>query len=335
MSVLVLGWGLRYMKNEELISIIIPIYKVEKYLDRCIQSIVNQTYQNLEIILVDDGSPDKCPCICDEWAKKDLRIKVIHQKNEGVSAARNAGIGISKGSYIGFVDSDDYIEIDMYEKLYNAIKAEAAELAICSCDIVSEDGQLIEDNSPIKDEIFTGKLGLKKMVQHGGWYYVVVWNKLYSRNIVNEIKFPIGKIYEDEVFSHEVFWKCSKIVSIKQNLYKYVQRPESIMSSQNSIRSLDAIEVFCDRVSFYKKNGLDEYINEFLPVLKNTYINKRRLLFGKFQWKNKKRTREIDRLFYDVYFSNKKNVSAKEKVIFYFPTILFLYLKMTDGRKVK
>ena len=109
------------MRTEELISVIVPVYKVEKYLNKCVQSIIQQTYTNLEIILVDDGSPDNCPQMCDEWAKKDSRIVVIHKKNGGLSDARNAGIAVAKGKYIGFVDSDDYIESTMYEDLYLAI----------------------------------------------------------------------------------------------------------------------------------------------------------------------------------------------------------------------
>lgn len=317
-----------HMKTGELISVIVPIYKVEKYLDKCIQSIVDQTYQNLEIILVDDGSPDQCPFMCDEWAKKDSRIKVIHQKNGGLSSARNTGMGVAKGSYIAFVDSDDYIALDMYERLYSAIKSEAADLAICSCDMVTENDLSIVGDSPFKNEVFSGKTGLEKLIQQGGWYYVIAVNKLYLRNIIEEIRFPIGKIHEDEFFVHNVFWRCTKIVSIEEALYKYVQREGSITSSQNAVRGLDAVEAFCDRVLFYKENGVDEYITDLLPVLKNTYINKRKLLNWKTQWKNRNRIKEIDRLFYKVYFSNKTNSSKKEKFLFRFPMLMIVYLKI-------
>ena len=124
----------------DLISVIVPVYKVEQYLDECIQSIVNQTYTNLEIILVDDGSPDNCPQICDEWAKKDSRIRVLHNKNNGVSAARNAGLTIAKGQYIGFVDSDDYIAADMYESLMVGIKQGNKKISCCLVNHVYEDG---------------------------------------------------------------------------------------------------------------------------------------------------------------------------------------------------
>lgn len=316
------------MKSEELISVIVPVYKVEKYLDKCIQSIVEQTYQNLEIILVDDGSPDICPGICDEWGMKDSRIKVIHKENGGLSSARNAGMAVAKGEYIGFVDSDDYIENNMYEKLYTIIKTEEADLAICNFDIVTERGELIENGLLIKDEVFSGKVGLEKLMQERGWYYVTAWNKLYSRKIVEEMKFPVGKIHEDEFFVHRVFGKCSKIVSISQGLYKYVQRQGSIMNATKGIKKLDVIEAFCDRIMFYKEHNMEEIALNFLPVLKQTYVDKRLDLFGVYTRKKRLRIKEIDKLFYKVYFSYKKDASIKEKVLFYFPTIMYIYFKI-------
>ena len=123
-----------------MISVIVPIYNVEKYVNKCVGSIVNQTYTNLEIILVDDGSPDRCPEICDEWAKKDSRIKVIHKKNGGLSDARNAGMKIASGDYIAFVDSDDWIAPEMYERLLMAIKNDNSDIAACAVKMVWEDG---------------------------------------------------------------------------------------------------------------------------------------------------------------------------------------------------
>ena len=128
--------------KDELITVIVPVYKVEKYLDRCVQSIVDQTYTNLEIILVDDGSPDNCPKMCDEWAKKDKRIKVIHKQNGGLSDARNAGLEKAKGKYVGFVDSDDYISPIMYEKLYKCIIDNQADMAMCGFSTVDEKGKV-------------------------------------------------------------------------------------------------------------------------------------------------------------------------------------------------
>ena len=152
---------------EDLISIIIPVYKVEKYIYKCIDSVLNQTYKNLEIILVDDGSPDKCPEICEEYAKKDNRIKIIHKKNGGLSDARNAGLKVATGKYIGFVDSDDYIEKDMYQVLYNNIIKTNSDISIVNLKEVKEN-EIIENN--VKDEQntieYTKLEGLKKLIEN-------------------------------------------------------------------------------------------------------------------------------------------------------------------------
>lgn len=312
------------MEMEDLISVIVPVYKVEKYLNTCVQSIVNQTYQNLEIILVDDGSPDQCPAICDEWKQRDSRIVVLHKKNGGLSSARNAGIRIAKGKYIGFVDSDDYIDSDMYKKLYGAIKDAKAELAVCSFELVNEEGKALESISPIKNEIFSGKIGLDKLTQKNGWHYVTAWNKLYSAKALEGLNFPEEKIHEDEFMIHRVFWNCSKVVSLEEKLYQYVQRQGSITSTLDVIKRLDVIEALCDRALFYQTHGLERNLAETLPGLKALYINNRLLLFSKKM--KDERIRKIDKMFYKVYCQCKK-VSIKEKFILHYPMFMYLYFK--------
>ena len=152
-----------------MISVIVPVYKVEKYLRQCIESIQRQTYSDLEIILVDDGSPDGCPAICDEYARNDKRIKVLHQENGGLSVARNVGLDIAKGEYIAFVDSDDYIKENMYEMLYNKIVMEDADLIICSYDKVDENNNKIDNYSPLQDEVLESYEALKKLPIKNGW----------------------------------------------------------------------------------------------------------------------------------------------------------------------
>ena len=311
------------MKSRELISVIIPIYKVEKYLDKCIQSVVDQTYPNLEIILVDDGSPDSCPKICDDWKKKDERVKVIHKENGGLSDARNVGLAIAEGEYIGFVDSDDYIDSKMYEKLYLAIKNANADLAICSFDKVSEDGNILSGESLIKNEIFTGREGLGKIldIDVEGWQYVTAWNKLYSRKSLNGIKFPVGKINEDQFIAHYVFFQCDKVVSLEEKLYKYVQRSGSIMTAIKGVKYLDEVEALCERFEFYRENGLTEYYSKLLTVLKMVYTNKRVRLTGIYNLKDKKRLQEIDRMFKKNYFKYTEKASIREKIKYMFPSI--------------
>lgn len=207
------------------ISIIIPVYKVEKYLDRCVESVVNQTYENIEIILVDDGSPDNCPAICDEWAKKDSRIKVIHKQNAGVSAARNSGMKIAAGEYIGFVDSDDYIEPEMFEKLAAGISQSRADLAVCG---------FIKYEKPVSAEKdFDCTAEDSKVMLFGCDYYEgYIWNKLYSAKVIKEngIRFDITlRMCEDTLFNFD-YLKCIKKVHICTYIgYYYYTREDSVM----------------------------------------------------------------------------------------------------------
>lgn len=238
---------------EEKISVIIPIYKVEKYLEKCVKSVLNQTYKNLEVILVDDGSPDNCGKICDMFAERDKRIFVIHKENGGISDARNVGLRKATGEYIAFVDSDDYIEPDMYEELLQHIKKDRSELAICNFWYVDEMGTSIDERNndlPIRDEVISGDEALARLAEKKYWYYVTAWNKLYQKQLLEGIEFPKGKIREDEFVAHHVLYKCKRISCVKKPLYQYVQRKHSIMNSSFTAESLDVVDSFCNRVVF-------------------------------------------------------------------------------------
>lgn len=256
------------------ISVIVPVYKAEHYLNKCVESIVNQTYQNLEIILVDDGSPDYCPELCDMWMQKDMRIRVIHQKNKGVSAARNAGIRIACGDYIGFVDSDDYIAATMYERMLSAIKDNNAELCICGICWVYEDSSMYTEvlRSPIIDEVFDRKQAFYKLFDEGSVYYVIGCNKLYKSRIFDEVSFPENRIHEDEFIIHHILNQCAKIVSIKDELYFYVQHNNSTMHTY-SIRRLDRVWAFYDRYLFFKKAGYQELAYGMLKLCYYDLLN--------------------------------------------------------------
>lgn len=235
------------------ISVIVPVYKVEQYLNKCVDSIICQTYKNLEIILVDDGSPDRCGEICDEYAKKDDRVKVIHKKNGGLSDARNAGLDISTGDWIGFVDSDDYINPDMYEKLLCSAKENDADISLCSYKYVG-DGEY-DNNSPVKTEVISGKdILFRKMNQKKSYYWVVAWNKLYKSHLFNEIRYPYGKLHEDEFTIHEIFYGVKKVACVSESLYNYLQRDNSIVNSNYSVRHLDLAEAQLNRAEFLYKN---------------------------------------------------------------------------------
>lgn len=220
-----------------LISIIVPVYNVEKYLDRCLNSIVNQTYKNLEIILVDDGSPDNCPSMCDEWAEKDARIKVIHKNNGGLSSARNAGIELAVGDYIGFVDSDDWIEKDMYEYLYKLLQYTDADYSSIEMFITKEYNYSLHQSKEITECLSTKQLlNIFFRVTSNEIKYCVC-DKLFKSNIVKQIKFVNGIRFEDIMYNFEVLKKCKKAIYSNQIKYYWFVNNEGITNS--SICSVD------------------------------------------------------------------------------------------------
>ncbi len=236
------------------ITVIVPICDVDAYLSKCIESIIQQTYKRLEIILIDDGSQDLCPQKCDEYASKDERIQVIHKKNEGLSSARNAGLDIATGEYVSFVDGDDWLEQDMYEQMLEV--AEKTEADMVTCDVYfwkygtqecrTNSGQtnkqtIIEDN----DELF------RHILEPNPTIKFVIWNKLFRRTVIGDTRFKDGQRYEDIYFDRMVFGRVGKCVAIDRALYNYLQgRPGSTISSFNE-----------DRLC--KLDELDEYVTMF------------------------------------------------------------------------
>ena len=237
---------------QELISVIVPIYKVEKYLDRCIDSITSQTYKNLEIILVDDGSPDSCPQMCDAFAAGDTRIKVIHKENGGLSDARNAGLKIAAGQYISFIDSDDWIEPEMYERMVRAMNRDKSDIAACSVRMVWEDGSqtqmLIQTPDRVLDRSKAQKaLLLEDLLKQPVWY------KLYKRECVKNILFDVGRCHEDVYWSYKAVGAAERVSLIAYVGYNYLQRNDSIMGAGYSLKRLDALKAYCRRYEYMKK----------------------------------------------------------------------------------
>ena len=249
-----------FMKSADLISIIVPIYKVELYLDRCVQSIIDQTYKNLEIILVDDGSTDNCPAMCDAWAERDSRIKVIHKTNGGLSDARNAGMAVASGTYIAFVDSDDWIHLRFIEFLSEAIQKTGAQLA--ACDIKETDS--LSEPDVIDDKpsfVLYTQDGAMSSLARGETFRAVAWNKLYQKDLLINETFPIGKYHEDEFFTYRIIDKCSTLVFVDYPLYYYYQRGGSIMS-ENSIRHIDVLEAYCERQTLFREKYPSLYLQD-------------------------------------------------------------------------
>ena len=220
--------------EKPLLSIIVPVYKVENYLQKCIDSILAQTFTDVELILVDDGSPDNCPALCDAAAAKDARIRVIHQKIGGLSAARNAGLDVARGEWIGFVDSDDYIAPEMYETLYKAVQSTGADLALCDYVKVDETGALCtQTHVAVPQKSLTGR----ELLQKAYWTTVqIAWNKLYHRTIFAQLRYPVGKLNEDFFVIPEICLNTQKAVVVPDVLYYYVQRGDSIMGKSRTLR---------------------------------------------------------------------------------------------------
>lgn len=246
----------------ELISVIIPVYNIEKYIEKCIRSIVNQTYRNLEIILVDDGSTDKSGWICDEYAKTDVRIRVIHKENEGLSDARNSGLNICKGKYIGFVDGDDWIANDMYEFLYQTLTEYNADVVVCGHYIEGDNGVYDSENAEGSLKIYNSHEAVYAVVKDQE-IHSYAWDKLYKKELFEGIRYPSGRYVQDIFTTYKVFMNVNKVVCNNQPKYYYYQRRDSIQRTRGNKLNWDQ---FCA----YKemKENLDEFpeLYEFITI---------------------------------------------------------------------
>lgn len=241
------------------VSVIIPVYKVERYLDACVASVTAQTYADLEILLVDDGSPDRCPDLCDAWAAKDPRVRVIHRENGGLSAARNSGIDAAKGDFLLFVDSDDLLEPDAVQRAVDAQRQHDADLVIFNLTYVDE------ENRPLPAPDFTGFTD-EVLDEDGVWqryfalaetkiYYVVAWNKLYRRRLFATMRYAPGKRYEDQFLMPHLLAQCKTIACLAAPGYRYVQRGGSIMAAGSSRGYLDRPEYLLEWCGYFTQRG--------------------------------------------------------------------------------
>ena len=245
-----------------MISVIVPIYNVENYLQKCIDSIINQTYKNLEIILVDDGSPDNCGRMCDVYALKDDRIKIIHKNNGGLSDARNVGLDAAAGDYIGFIDSDDSIHREFYEVLINLIFKYNADIAQCGFLRVNEDAvNNFNEDKPYADEkitLMSNCEALDNLYNENYVNTVIVCNKLYKRELFEDTRFPKGKTQEDEFTTYKLLFSAKKVVSTSRQMYYYMKRTGSIMGCGFNIEYLLLLDAYCEQILFYKQEKLPE-----------------------------------------------------------------------------
>lgn len=246
---------------DALISVVIPVYNVEKYIRRCLASIISQTYKDLEIILVDDGSTDRSGEICDEIAQIDGRIQVIHKDNGGLSSARNVGKRAATGEFIAFVDSDDFVHPAMYELMLAVLLESGSDIAISDIFYIDEDdikGFPVSLGDEIPDTyICIEKDDLMQQMVERDVVTVVQWNKLFKRCVLDGIEYPEGRYHEDVYVIHKQLYNCKKAAYLDARLYYYVQRKGSIMHAESEKMIQDAVDGYLDRISFMEDNGLE------------------------------------------------------------------------------
>lgn len=257
------------MKTDLLISVIVPVYNVEKYIDRCVKSIVNQTYKNLEIILVDDGSQDSSGKKCDEWKKKDERIIVVHKINGGLSDARNTGIDLAKGSFLSFIDSDDYIDSDMYEIMIECAINTYSDIVCCGRKIVVNGEIKKEMHNCSKLHTFSYKEAIVEMLTFG-CIEESACDKIYKADIFCDIRFPLGELNEDLAIMPRLFGLCGKISHCGQAFYNYCQNQGSISKSSYSPRLHVCIK-HIEETEEYISKTFGQTMEKSLEVFKARY----------------------------------------------------------------
>lgn len=240
--------------DTELISVVIPVFKVEKYLVRCVESVLNQSYRDIEVILVDDGSPDNCGAICEELARKDDRLRVYHKKNGGLSDARNYGTERAKGEYITFIDSDDYVAKDYLAYLYELAKKNDADISCC-CMVKTESDHVLYGENPAlpAQMILTSQEASYRLMSDLYMVLVTAWGKLYRMEIVKKYPFPVGKTHEDEATTCKYYFESRQVAIGNRCLYAYYQNPESITHTKTESLDSNKIWSLAHRAEFYEK----------------------------------------------------------------------------------
>lgn len=295
------------------ISIIVPVYQVEKYIRQCVDSILAQTFTDFELILVDDGSTDNSGKICDEYAQKDKRITTLHKENGGLSDARNYGLDQADGKYFMFVDSDDYIAPDMAECLHKAIIKENADIVACNFCCVSENGET-DFSTENKAEILSGsEIFYNRKNERNYGFWTVAWNKLYKSETFKNIKFRFGKYHEDEFWANDIYRFNIKVVAISESLYYYRQRNDSIMGNSDIAKCFDIIEAFQERTAVYLKK--EKYSSQAYKVLIYSleYLCESKKLIKNED--DKKHFIQVEKLTKDIINELKKRKLSKLKKI--------------------
>ena len=310
----------------DLISIIVPIYNVKEYLSRCIDSILSQTYSNIEIILSDDGSTDGSSDICDEYEKKDKRIRVIHEMNKGLSEARNRGIRIARGKYLSFIDSDDWVSPNFILKLYYALIRTSSDISECLFKKTDRFDCNGEDTGKI--ESFSKEQVLLKLCHNNHERHVVAWNKLYKSELFEGLVFPLGKLHEDEFTTHLVFNKCKSVSIIYDELYFYYQNDQSIINKKINLKRLDSIEGIYNRLMFFKEQGMNTHFEYCSVLLFKQFLDFAFIPYVKYE--NKKEfVKHLGKKFKTIkQYIFTKRFSFEQKISFFAGCVCFSLIKI-------
>lgn len=292
------------------VSIIVPVYNVEKYVSVCIDSIVHQSYRNIEIILVDDGSTDKSGVICDKWQKKDRRIKVIHKKNGGLSSARNVGLDNAHGEYISFIDSDDFIKEDMLSSLIKEMKNYECDIVCCNYFYYSNNNKQLHNVQIKENKLYSSTEAINNLF-YDGYYKFYAWNKLYKRSLFGyQIRYPEGKLFEDITTTYKLFKKSNNILFLNRALYFYRVRQNSITNVKFNNRTYEMIEA----INYVKKMEKD-----------NIEVRVGCILYQLFFLNNMLQGKKWDKKIYDIF---KKDVNKYAKNI-------LISKKLSEKRKLQ
>lgn len=287
--------------KKKLISVIVPVYNIKGYIEKCIESLIGQTYSDLEIILVDDGSSDGSGQICDRYAEQDSRVMALHKENGGLSDARNYAIDRAHGDLLAFVDGDDWIHPQMYELMLGVMELQAADVVTCLFEQQNENfAKQSYEQSELNLKFLTGAEALSNI----GIPLVVAWNKIYKKEIFDNIRYPKGKLHEDEYVIHRIFYKCRKIAVINKPLYFYTVRNDSIVSQMTSNRINNSLEAYTDRLEFADSMGW----TEVLPAVVKQYCD---YCIDMYQDIESGRYELIDKKYLNILWQSERNMMQR------------------------
>lgn len=298
-----------------MISVIVPVYNVEKYIERCVDSVLAQTYKEFELILVDDGSTDYSGEICEKLGSKDHRIRVFHQENKGLSAARNRGLKEAEGEYITYIDSDDYVDELYLEILYQNAVSYQADISVCGCLLAWENCKAKKCvNGDGKVKLYSGRDATAEVVKKNRRNMITAWGKLYHRTLREQLIYPEGKIHEDEFVTYRVLYAAKKVVETGEPLYYYFQRGNSITNDTYSKNRLDKIAALKESIVFFEEQKDEEM---------RKYAIKRYLLSIQIAWYRANKylpdekgiRKDLKEEWKNVYLRNKKEVMEKSTFI--------------------